>query len=169
MRDAKEQTNMPRGRATAVFIAGLLCALVSTAGIKAADSLEQGFISPPDEAKPRTWWHWVNGNISKEGITADLEAMKRVGVGGAQILNVAPGNPPGPVKFDSPQWWELMRHAARECDRLGLELTIADCAGWSESGGTWVTPEQSMQKIVTSETRVKGPQKLSQTLAQPPI
>ncbi len=145
-----------------------LCAVLLATHVFAADVLEQGFASPPDEAKPRTWWHWVNGNISKEGITADLEAMKRVGVGGAQILNVAPGNPAGPVKFESPQWWDMMRHAARECDRLGLELTIADCAGWSESGGTWVTPEQSMQKLVWSQRIVSGPSKFSGTLDQPP-
>ena len=134
----------------------------------AADPLLAGFVNPPDDAKPRVWWHWVNGNISKEGITADLEAMKRVGIGGAQILNVAPGNPPGPVKFDSPAWWDAMRFAARECDRLGLELTVADCAGWSESGGTWVTPEQSMQKLTWSETDVTGPAKFSEKLPQPP-
>src|SRR5215831_4328432 len=77
----------------------------------AEDQLAGGFQNPPDSAKPQTWWHWMNGNVTKEGITADLEAMKRVGIGGAQIFNVESGIPAGPVKFLSPEWHELFKHA----------------------------------------------------------
>ena len=66
------------------------------------DSLESGFLNPPDSAKPQTWWHWMNGNITKAGITADLEAMKQIGLGGATIVNVDCGIPRGPVPFMSP-------------------------------------------------------------------
>jgi hypothetical protein len=97
----------------------------------------------------------VTGNVTKEGITADLEAMKRIGLGGAQMFHVNQG-PQGPVKYMSPEWHALVHHAIAESKRLGLELAIHSCEGWSESGGPWVKPEQAMQKVVWSETRVKG-------------
>src|SRR5216117_3076704 len=130
------------------------------------DELSRGFAKPPDSAKPRTWWHWVSGNVSKEGITADLEAMKRIGIGGAQCFSVEQG-PKGPVVFMSPAWRELVKHAIAESDRLGLELTMHDCEGWSESGGPWITPEMSMQKVVWSEQHVHGGQKIDEKLDQP--
>ena len=134
---------------------------------QAAD-LEKGFITPPDSAKPHTWWHWMNGNITKEGITADLEAMQRVGIGGAQIFSVGCGILPGPVDLLTPEWREMMKHAAKEASRLGLELCIQNGPGWSNSGGPWNTPEHAMQQIVVSETMAKGPAHFSGTLPQPP-
>lgn len=145
------------------FAVGALAALGSTA----SDELAQGFQSPPDAAKPHTWWHWVNDNITKEGITADLEAMKRVGVGGAQIFNVDVGVPAGPVKFMSVPWREMIVHAVREADRLGLELCIHNCGGWSSSGGPWVKPEHAMQMVVTSQVQISGPKSFSEVLPQP--
>ncbi|MDR3267101.1 MAG: DNA-binding protein, partial [Tannerella sp.] len=97
--------------------------------------LEQNFVNPPSSAKPHTWWHWMNGNISKEGITADLEAMAEAGLGGAQIFNVSEGIPHGGVQFNSPEWIEMVVHASKEAERLGLELCIHNCAGWANSGG----------------------------------
>src|SRR3954468_7411689 len=101
-----------------------LFTLISLACAKDSRSkLAQGFIDPPDSAKPRTWWHWVSGNASKEGITADLEAMKRIGVGGAQAFSVDQVPDPkdkGKVLYMSPEWRELMKHAISECNRLGL-------------------------------------------------
>jgi hypothetical protein len=132
-----------------------------------ADDLEQGFIAPPDSAKPQTWWHWMNGNITREGITADLESMQRVGLGGAQIFSVGCDIPPGPVDFFSPEWHEMMRYAAKEANRLGLELSMNNCAGWSSSGGPWNTPEHAMQQITISETSVKGPAHFAAALSQP--
>ena len=129
--------------------------------------LVQGFQSPPASARPYTWWHWCGGNVTKEGITADLEAMQRIGVGGAQIFNLTQDTPPGPVHFMSPQWLELTRFAAQEADRLGLELGIQNCAGWSASGGPWNTPEHAMQIIVTSEVQVAGPKHFQEVLPQP--
>src|SRR5258707_6931815 len=94
------------------------------------DPLQSGFLNPPDSAKPQTWWHWMNGNITKEGITLDLEAMKRVGLAGAQIFNADSGIPAGPVKFMSPEWREMFKHAVKEADRLGLQIFVHNCAGW---------------------------------------
>ncbi len=130
--------------------------------------MEKGFAQPPDSAKPHVWWHWMNGNITKEGITADLEAMKSIGVGGAQIFNVGPmGIPAGPVKFLSPEWRELFKHAVSEANRLCLELCVHNGAGWSSSGGPWITPENAMQQVVTSEVLVRGPARFDKVLQSP--
>ncbi|GHV07761.1 hypothetical protein FACS1894160_0900 [Bacteroidia bacterium] len=131
------------------------------------EELEKGFISPPASAKPHTWWHWMNGNISKEGITADLEAMAEAGLGGAQIFNAAEGIPHGPIQFNSSEWIDMVKHASLEAKRLGLEICIHNCAGWSSSGGPWNTPENSMKIVVTSETQVKGPTHVTEAPAQP--
>ena len=132
-----------------------------------SDQLEDQFVNPPAEAKAHTWWHWMNGNITKEGITADLEAMARIGVGGAQIFNVAQGEPVGPVKVLSAEWQALMQHAIKEADRVGVELAVHNCPGWSESGGPWVKPQDSMQEVVWSETTVQGPASFAAPLRQP--
>jgi hypothetical protein len=144
-----------------------LAPVFTASTLAATDPLEAGFSDPPDSAKPHTWWHWMNGNITREGITADLEAMKRVGVGGAQIFNVDSGIPHGPVQFMSPEWRALFKHAVSEADRLGIELCVHNCAGWSSSGGPWNTPEHAMQKVVAAEVRVKGPSAFDAALPQP--
>ncbi len=147
--------------------ASLLALGVLTSVCSAQVDLAQGFQNPPASARPHTWWHWMNGNITKEGITADLEAMKQIGLGGAQIFNVSEGIPDGPVLFMSPQWRGLVKHAATEASRLGLELCIHNCAGWSSSGGPWITPENAMQTVVVSEVRATGPLHFSTILPQP--
>ena len=89
----------------------VLCSLCLLAQAQ-EDDLVKSFIQPPDTAKPYAWWHWMNGNITKDGITADLEAMKRVGINGVQIFNVDEEIPAGQAPFMSPQWLELFHHAA---------------------------------------------------------
>lgn len=131
------------------------------------DTLAEGFQSPPANVRPHTWWHWMDGNVTKAGITADLEAMKKVGIGGAQMFTVAQGIPKGPVDYMSPKWREMTVFAVKEAARLGIELCIHNCAGWSSSGGPWVQPEHAMQVIAWSETRVDGPSKFAYQLPQP--
>jgi len=145
---------------TAACFVGSACAL-------AADSLEQSFLEPPSSARPRTLWMWMNGNVTADGITRDLEAMRRVGLGGAIAFNIGEYIPRGPVDYGSEQWLELMTHAAREADRLGLELGMHNCPGWSSSGGPWITPEMSMQQLVWTETYVTGPGEGGIVLKQP--
>lgn len=99
----------------------------------------------------------MNGFVSAEGITADLEAMQRVGVGGFQAFHIERRMTPGPVKYMSKQWRELMTHTIREADRLGLEVCFHNCAGWSSSGGPWITPEASMMEVSWTEQQVSGP------------
>jgi hypothetical protein len=132
-----------------------------------SDALAQNFATPPAAARPRTWWHWVSGNVSKEGITADLEAMKEIGLAGAQIFTVDQSEVKGPVKFMSPEWRGLVHHALDEARRLNLEISMEGCDGWSETGGPWVSASESMQKVVWSERHVTGGQKVSLDLPQP--
>jgi len=135
------------------------------------DSLEQDFRNPPDSARPRTWWHWTGGNITKEGITKDLEWMKRIGIAGMQLADVSFGmgqTIENKIEFASPEWLDAVRHAASEADRVGLEMAIFSSAGWSLTGGPWVKPEQAMKKLVWSETVVEGPKNFSGKLPQPP-
>lgn len=138
-----------------------------TAAAPKPDILLTGFQNPPESAKPHTWWHWMNGNVTKEGITADLEAMKRVGIAAAQMFTVDQGIPAGQAPYMSDRWREMTAFAVKEAGRLGLKLCIHNCAGWSSSGGPWIQPEDAMQVVGWSETSVEGPQKLSQAL--PPI
>ena len=131
------------------------------------DELARKFVSPPDDARPWVYWFWLNGNITKEGITADLEAMKRTGIGGVLIMEVDQGAPVGPVGFMSPQWRDLFKHVVAESERLGLQVNMNDDAGWNGSGGPWIKPEESMQKVVWSETEVEGPRRFEAALPQP--
>ncbi|AZQ60577.1 hypothetical protein EJ994_10265 [Maribacter sp. MJ134] len=129
--------------------------------------LEVGFKNPPNEAKARTWWHWLSGHVSMKGITADLEAMKQVGIQEAQLFNVHLDIPHGPVTYLSEEWLELFHFAAKEAKRLDLELGFHNGPGWSSSGGPWVTPEQAMQTVVFSEIEVEGRQSFNNQLPQP--
>ena len=92
-------------------------------------NLKQGFKNPPNQAKARTWWHWISGNVSKSGITKDLEAMKEVGIQEAQLFNVHLGFPEGPIEYLSEEWLDLFHFSAKEAKRLGLELTFHNGAG----------------------------------------
>nr|WP_319509541.1 glycosyl hydrolase [uncultured Draconibacterium sp.] len=125
------------------------------------------FKNPPPAAKARTWWHWMNGNVSKEGITADLEAMKSVGIQEAQLFNASLGEPQGHATYLSEEWLELFKFAASEAQRLGLELAFHNGPGWSSSGGPWITPEYAMQVLVFSEVMVEGGKAFSDFLPQP--
>src|SRR4030088_3528938 len=142
-----------------------------TSGQSSSDPLEQGFQQPPDSAKPRVWWHWMNGNISKEGIELDLECMHRVGIGGFQNFDASLGTPKLVDKrlvYMTPEWKDAFLFTTKLADQLGLEEAIAGSPGWSESGGPWVKPSQGMKKVVWSETRVEGGTPFSGALAHPP-
>jgi hypothetical protein len=132
-----------------------------------ADVLAKSFPNPPAEDRPWVYWYWINGTMTREGIHADLESMARVGIGGVLILEVDHSTPGGPVKFLSPEWVELFTYACSEADRLGMKVRVNNDAGWTGSGGPWITPELSMQKVVWSETRLHGPRRFRDLLLQP--
>jgi len=119
-------------------------------------TLKQEFMGPPNSSRPRTWFHVMSGNMTKDGITKDMEAIHAVGIGGVLLFNVTQGIPVGPVKFNSPEHIDLIRHMASEAERLGLSFGVHNCDGWTSSGGPWITPDISMKKVVWSETFSPG-------------
>ena len=131
------------------------------------DQLVAGFTAPPEAARPWVYWMWMDGNLNREGITADLEAMERAGIGGVVICEVNVGVPRGPVEFMSAEWRRLFKHVVGEAERLGLEITLNAGPGWTGSGGPWVLPGQSMQHIVAAAFETAGPGRFDETLPRP--
>ena len=155
----------------ALVLLTVICIQSGLSAQDVTDKLKDGFKTPPVSAMPRTWWHWTNSNITKEGITKDLEWMKRVGIAGMQLADVASGGGQtvsNKIVFGSPEWLDAVKFAASEGDRLGLEMAIFSSAGWSLTGGPWVKPEQAMKKLVWSETIVTGGKTFTDKLPQPP-
>ncbi|MDR1865327.1 MAG: glycosyl hydrolase [Bacteroidales bacterium] len=134
----------------------LLSTLLFAACQPAVENPEQGFLNPPDSARPGVYWYFMDGNVSKASITKDLEAMKQAGIGYVVYLEVNVGVPRGKVDFLSEEWQNLFGHAVRECERLGIFITLGTGPGWCGSGGPWVTGAQSMQHLVYSATEVNG-------------
>jgi hypothetical protein len=133
--------------------------------------LMDGFKEPPNSARPRVYWYWQNGNISKEGLTKDLEWMHRAGVGGVETFDVAVTTPTvvNPrLSYMSPGWKDAFHHALQLTDKLGMEVTIGAAPGWSQTGGPWVKPTDAMKKLVWTETKVHGGQSFRGALPKPP-
>lgn len=142
-------------------------------------TLDEVFANPPQQAKPRVMWMWMGRNVTEKGITADLEALKDAGFGGAMMFALADvctpwqaeiGNSPEPdvVAFTDP-WWKLVRHAAAESKRLGLDFGMGNCPGYETSGGKWIPAELSMQEIISSKVRVEGGKRAKVALPRPTV
>lgn len=160
-----------KGLAKGIFIAELVLLTGAATAQSTGVSLEQGFRNPPESAWPRTWWHWTNSNVTKQGITKDLEWMKRAGIGGLQLADVAFGSGQTvdqKIVFGSQEWLDAVRHAASEAERLDLEMAMFTSAGWSLTGGPWVKPEQAMKKLVWSELNIEGGKTFKGKLPAPP-
>jgi len=135
-------------------------------------SLDQQFRDPPSSARPRVWWHWMNGNVTEDGIAKDMDWMQRVGIGGLQTFDAgleAPQIVAKRLTFMSPEWKQAFRFAAQTADAKGLELAIASSPGWSETGGPWVPPADGLKKVVWTEMVVPGGQPLVAAVAKPPV
>lgn len=127
-----------------------------------------GFQNPPRMARPLAWMWWHNGFVNKDGITKDLECFAKNGLGGVAFFDRSwKGGPDGGVRFLSEEWRDCFRHAVREASRLGLEIGFHNCAGHSESGGPWITPEESMKKFVWTRSDVRGGGKIRVELPKP--
>ena len=128
----------------------------STNPVKTIDT--KSFANPPATVGVHTWWHWLDGNITKEGITKDLEAMKEQGIVQATVLNVGLFGDRDfgirKVPFNSPEWFEMFRWALQEANRLGISIGAHNCDGWSTSGGPWITPEMSMKQFIWTKALV---------------
>lgn len=131
-------------------------------------TVEENFVTPPDTVRVAAYWYWINDNLSPEGAVKDLQAMKAAGITRAQIGIIGLDDLPyGDGKYDSEIWWETMRQTLKTAGELDIEIGIFNCPGWSQSGGPWVKPEQSMRHIVSADTIVSGPG--TQTIALPAI
>ena len=128
---------------------------------------EEGFKTPPHSAKTQVWYHWLNGHLTKEGITKDLEDMKSMGIGGFRVFNAAEGTPPGSATYGSDEWWDIFIHTKNEAKRLGLEMCVMNGPGWATSGGPWNTPENAMQEVVWTEKQITGPTEFNGKLSIP--
>jgi hypothetical protein len=152
-----------------------LCKLLIVAGAflcSTAGAQDQRFENPPKEARPYVWWHWLNGNTSKDGIQKDLEWMNRIGIagfhqfdaGGTMMQGLPPIVPQTP--YLSEAWKENFAYAIHLADSLGMEIGIASAPGWSSTGGPWVQPEDAMKKLTWRTLEVSGNGK-NQTLTLP--
>lgn len=146
------------------------CALLPLT-VARADDLADQFRDPPNSARPRVWWHWMNGNITKDGLAKDLAWMAAVGIGGVHVFDVNLMTPQIVDKrlvYMTPEWKDAFHFAVTEADRRGMELAVASSPGWSETGGPWVTPEDGLKKLVWSEVRLAPGQRASDPLPLPP-
>ncbi len=150
------------------------------AGTAKADDPETVFRNPHDSAKPLVYWFWMGRNITAKGITGDLEFLKASGFGGTTMCNlgdcctpwpyeIGHGLNPDMVPYVSDSWWKLVRHAAAESRRLGLDFGIHNCPGYESNGGPWITPELSMQEICFTQTSVAGPGEVHVALPLPTV
>lgn len=137
-----------------VFLIACCLAILPATRSQTINTLKAGFQNPPDSCRPGVYWYFMDGNISRKGMTADLESMKKVGIGSVVFLEVNVGIPRGPVDFLSREWLDLFAHAVHECERLGITMTLGVGPGWTGSGGPWVKPAQSMQHLVSASIQV---------------
>ena len=129
--------------------------------------IQEGFTTPQDSNKLWCYYYWIGDDISKEGVTKDLEAMKEFGLGAVLIGNINPDEVDGKVPLFSDEWWDVMVHVVNEGKRLGIDVGMFNCPGWSQSGGPWITYDKAMRHVVYSETKVTGPAHISVQLPKP--
>ena len=147
----------------------LFCLLSITS--QAQEELNKNFLTPPAAAKPRVWWHWMNGNITKEGIQKDLEWMDRSGIGGLMNFDANLFTPvvvKQKLAYMTPEWKDAFKFTTELAKQKNLELAIAGSPGWSVTGGPWVEPKDGMKKYVWSTTTVMGGTKFNGTVSPAP-
>lgn len=129
---------------------------------------ESEFVNPPKTIQTSVYWYWISDNISKEGVIKDLHAMKEAGINRAFIGNIGINDLPyGKVKLFSDEWWDILHIALKTATDLDIDIGIFNSPGWSQSGGPWVKPEESMRYLTSSEMKITGPQKLKQQMDKP--
>lgn len=139
---------------------------------RAQRELLDRFHNPSADANLGAYWYWLGGNVTAEGITADLEAMHAAGIMRPMLFSIGKSDKNSPISPPAnaltPYWWELVQHAVREAGRLGQTLALNDCDGWATASGPWITPELSMQHLVWSQEIAAGGRTFSATLPLPP-
>lgn len=151
-----------------IILASLLC--VAASGHENTDTLQQGFITPPQYARPHIWWHWMNGNITKEGIRKDIEWFNRIGLGGFHVFDASFSTPQvveNRLVYMTEPWQEAFKYAIELADSFGLDVAIPSSPGFSSTGGPWVKPNEAMKKIVWREMMIEGGRKIDIALPEP--
>ena len=112
-------------------------------------TIEKNFRNTPENQKLGVYWYWVAGNMSKDGVVKDLQAMKKVGINRAFIgmIGEEQGVPQGPVRLFTDEWWDILHTMFKTAGELGIEIGMFNSPGWSQSGGPWVEPEQAMRYL----------------------
>jgi hypothetical protein len=144
-------------RKNGITVAVILC--IAGLAMGANDPLVEAFVNPPDSTKPWCYWYWLNGEVTEEGVTKDLEHMATIGICKAMIGNIHINglrDRKARFKVMSPEWRALIRHAMREAKRVGVEIYMFNGPGWSQSGGPWMKPEQSMRRVTWQEYTSSG-------------
>ena len=128
-------------------------------------------VNAADTLNPWTFWYWMYGAVSEAGIRADLQAMKDVGLGGCYLMPIRGWEEKpdyqGDVEQLSPRFWEMVDYAMQQSDSLGLDMGIHICDGFALAGGPWITPAESMQKIVSTQALITGGTGKCDSLMQP--
>ena len=137
----------------------LLSFFLSVLSVNAADA--DLFRNPDRSCRPETWFHLIGGNVSKEGMDADLDAIAAAGISGIHLFHGRSDHGEWPnVKKQIPclseDWDDLIRFAANGCERRGLTFKMQNCPGWSMSGGPWIAPSNAMRNLTYSRTDVRG-------------
>ncbi len=145
----------------------LLCTLSACHHSQGYQVIRAGFVQPTNDNTVWCYWYWINDDISKDGITKDLEAMKKAGIGAALIGNINPAREDGKVPMLSEAWWSHMVHAVVEGKRIGVDIGVFNCPGWSQSGGPWVDYTKAMRYLTYSETQISGGKMVNVYLKQP--
>lgn len=154
-------------RITLLLSIALLIAACSPDQNEHEQQLKSDFQNPVTQHQPRTWWRWLNGNISKDRISKELEVIKNKGMNGVTLFNLGAYYPEGDVTFLSDEWLEMFDFSVDECERLGLDFSFQMCDGWGASGGPWVTKDHAMKFVTSSKVTVKGGEKIEMQLPQP--
>lgn len=162
-------TRKNRQLLTRVLLAGASALMM---GCATTDKREAEFVTPPSSVQTGTYWYWIDGNVTKEGVEKDLEAMKAAGINRAFMANIGgtgTGDPNAQyrVEFMSDEWWDITRAALKKSTELGIDIGIFNSPGWSQSGGPWIKANQTMRYLNSSRTVVKGPGRVTVKLPQP--
>ena len=149
---------------------GIMMLMGSCSMQEADENLYQDFLNPPTEARPRVWWHWMDGNVTKDGIYKDLTWMKRSGIAGFMTFDAGFQTPlivEKKLSYMTDGWKDAFAYTVHLADSLGLEMSVAASPGWSFTGGPWVEPKDGMKKLVWREVRVEGGKTINMQLPAP--
>ena len=138
-----------------------LAIIVSTsaAAQEGINQIEKNFKNIPWSQPTGVYWYWVSGNMSADGVVKDLQAMKKAGITRVQIgmIGEGQGAPQGPVRMFTEEWWNILHTMFKTAGDLGIEVGLFNCPGWSQSGGPWVKPSQSMRYLGSVKDTLTGP------------